>query len=200
MPTTFFDTSIEYLKGVGPKRAALLKAEINVHTFGDLLHYFPFRYIDKSKIHKISEISSDAAYVQLKGTISNLRSIGKHRAKRVTAILSDDSGQIELVWFKGFKWLEGRFKPDVEYIVFGKPNEYNKRYNIPHPEVDLPEETAPGMEQVLQGHYSCTENLRSRGLSSRNISKLMRTLLVLSLIHISEPTRRACRSRMPSSA
>jgi ATP-dependent DNA helicase RecG len=178
MSTTFFDTSIEYLKGVGPKRADLLKAEINVHTFGDLLHYFPFRYIDKSKIHKISEISSDASYVQLKGTISNLRSIGKHRAKRVTATLSDDSGQIELVWFKGFKWLEDRFKPGVEYIVFGKPNEYNKRYNIPHPEVDLPEQAAPEMEQVLQGHYSCTENLRTRGLSSRNISKLIRTLLV----------------------
>lgn len=178
MSATFLDTSIEYLKGVGPKRAALLKAEINVHTFDDLLHYFPFRYIDKSKIHKIAEINSDMAYVQLRGTISNLKAVGKPRTQRVTAILSDESGQIELIWFKGFKWLEGRFKPGVEYLVFGKPGEYNQRYNIAHPEVDLPGEEATELEQGLQGHYSCTEKLRTRGLSSRNISKLMRTLLI----------------------
>ncbi|MDT8393753.1 MAG: ATP-dependent DNA helicase RecG [Bacteroidales bacterium] len=178
MSSTFLDTSIEYLKGVGPKRAALLKAEINVHTFGDLLQYFPFRYIDKSKIHKIAGINSDLAYVQLRGTISNLKAIGKPRTQRVTAILSDESGQIELIWFKGFKWLEGRFKPGVEYLVFGKPAEYNQRYNIAHPEVDLPTGEATELEQGLQGHYSCTEKLRTRGLSSRNISKLIRTLLI----------------------
>lgn len=186
MPGVFLDTSIEYLKGVGPKRAALLRSEINVHTFGDLLYYFPFRYIDKSKIHKISDINQDTTYVQLRGTISNLRAVGKHRAQRVTAMLSDESGQIELIWFKGFKWLEGRFKPGVEYLVFGKPAEYNRRYNIPHPEVDLPEEATTDLEPSLQGHYSITEKLRNGGLSSRNISKLMRTLLLKARGHIHE--------------
>ncbi|RLD78368.1 MAG: ATP-dependent DNA helicase RecG, partial [Bacteroidetes bacterium] len=155
------DTSIEYLKGVGPKRAALLKNEIGVYTFGDLLQYYPFRYIDKSRIHKISEITSDLAYVQLRGTISNLKVIGKPRAQRLTAILSDESGAIELIWFKGFKWLDGKFKPGVEYIIFGKPTLFNNKYNIVHPEVDLPDEESEDLSKVLQGHYSCTENLRT---------------------------------------
>jgi len=178
MQNNFLDTAIEYLKGVGPKRAALLKGEIGVHTFGELLQNFPFRYIDKSRIHKISEITSDLAYVQLKGTISNLKVIGKPRAQRLTAIVTDESGSLELVWFKGFKWLEGKFKPGVEYIVFGKPALFNNKYNIAHPEVDLPDAENESMSKVLQGHYSCTEKLRTRGLSSRNISKLMRTLLL----------------------
>ena len=178
MTTGILDNAIEYLKGVGPKRAALLKNEIKVYTFGDLLQYYPFRYIDKSKIHKISEVTSDLAYVQLKGTISNLKVIGKPRAQRLTAILSDSSGSMELVWFKGFKWLEGKYKPGIEYMVFGKPTLFNNKYNIAHPEVDLPDEENESLNKVLQGHYSCTENLRTRGLSSRNISKLMRTLML----------------------
>jgi ATP-dependent DNA helicase RecG len=186
MPSGFLDTPIEYLKGVGPKRAALLKSEIKVSTFNDLLHYFPFRYIDKSKIHRIADITSDLTYVQLKGTISNLKTVGKPRAKRLTAIFSDESGSIELVWFKGFKWLEGKFKPDVEYIVFGKPAIFNNKYNIAHPEVDVPDKDVQALGMTLQGHYSCTEKLRSRGLSSRNISKLMTTLLLKARENIPE--------------
>ena len=182
----YLDTPIEYLKGVGPKRAALLKSEIKVFTFNDLLHYFPFRYIDKSKIHRIADITSDLTYVQLKGTISNLKTVGKPRAKRLTAIFSDESGSIELVWFKGFKWLEGKFKPDMEYIVFGKPAIFNNKYNIAHPEVDVPDKDVPALGMTLQGHYSCTEKLRSRGLSSRNISKLMTTLLLKARENIPE--------------
>ena len=186
MPNDFLNTSIEYLKGVGPKRAALLKSEIRVHTFNDLLHYFPFRYIDKSKVHKIKEIKSDLAFVQIRGTISNLKAIGKGRVQRVTALLSDDTGSIELVWFKGFKWLEGRFKPGVEYLVFGKPTLFKDRYNIAHPEVDTPDEQTESLSISLQGHYSETDQLRNRGLSSRNISKLMRTLLIKAQGHIPE--------------
>ncbi|MEN8224089.1 MAG: ATP-dependent DNA helicase RecG [Bacteroidota bacterium] len=178
MNSGFLDTPIEYLKGVGPKRADMLKSEINVYTFNDLLQYFPFRYIDKSKVHKIAEITPDLSFVQLKGTITQLKAVGKPRAQRVTAILSDKSGRIELVWFKGFKWLDGKFKPGVEYIVCGKPTMFNNKYNIPHPDVDLPEQASDGLEMGLQGHYSVTEKLRTRGLSSRNISKLIRTLLL----------------------
>lgn len=178
MPVTFLDTPIEYLKGVGPKRAALLRSEIGVQTFDDLLHYFPFRYIDKSKVHKVSEINSELAWVQLKGTITNMTKIGKGRGQRLCALLNDDTGSIELVWFKGFKWLEGKFKPGVEYLVFGKPSLFKDKYNIAHPEVDLPDEESNHMSIALQGHYSETDRLRNRGLSSRNISKLMRTLLL----------------------
>lgn len=178
MSVEFLNTSIEYLKGVGPKRAAMLRSEINVNTFGDLLYYFPFRYIDKSEVHKITEINAEMPYVQLRGTISNLKAVGKPRAQRVTAILSDESGTIELIWFKGFKWLDGKFKPGVEYVVYGKPTEFNNKFNIPHPEVDLPDETTQDLEMALQGHYSVTEKLRSMGLSSRNISKLIKTLLL----------------------
>ncbi len=172
------DTPIEYLKGVGPKRAAMLRTEINVHTFGDLLQYYPFRYIDRSKIHTVSEIRSDLAYVQLRGTISNVKKLGKPGSQRLSAILSDETGSIELVWFKGIRWLEGKFSPGVEYIVFGKPTLFNNKYNIAHPEVELPDEENLSLSQVLVGHYSETETLRNRGLSSRNISKLMRTLLL----------------------
>ncbi|NQT77375.1 MAG: ATP-dependent DNA helicase RecG [Bacteroidetes bacterium] len=186
MPSGFLDTPIEYLKGVGPKRAALLKSEINVFTFNDLLHYFPFRYIDKSKIHRVADINPELSYVQLKGCISKLKVVGKPRAKRLTAIFSDESGSIELVWFKGFKWLEGKFKPDVEYIVFGKPAIFNNKYNIAHPEVDVPDKDVQALGMTLQGHYSCTENLRSRGLSSRNISKLMTALLLKASKNIPE--------------
>ena len=186
MPGDFLDTPIEYLKGVGPKRAELLKSEAGVSTFGELLQYFPFRYIDKSKVHKVSEITADMPFVQLRGTISHLHAVGKGRGQRVIAYFTDESGTIELVWFKGFKWLEGRFKPDVAYLVFGKPTEFNNKYNIPHPEVDLPDEAPEEMDKVLQGHYSVTEKLRNRGLSSRNISKLIRTLLVKAQGHIPE--------------
>jgi ATP-dependent DNA helicase RecG len=186
MSTGFLDTPIEYLKGVGPKRAALLKSEIMVFTFNDLLHYFPFRYIDKSKVHRIADITSDLTYVQLKGTISKLKVVGKPRAKRLTAIFSDESGAIELVWFKGFKWLEEKFKPGVEYIVFGKPALFNNKYNIAHPEVDVPDKDVQALSMTLQGHYSCTEKLRSLGLSSRNISKLMTTLLLKARENIPE--------------
>jgi ATP-dependent DNA helicase RecG len=178
MPDIFLDTSIEYLKGVGPKRAALLKSEINVQTFNDLLHYFPFRYIDKTKIHRIADINDDQAYVQLKGRISNMRILGHARARRLTATLTDESGSIELVWFKGIKWLDGKFKAGIEYLVFGKPSVFNKKYNIAHPEVDLPGDDTESLNRSLQGQYSCTEKLRTRGLSSRNISKLMITLLL----------------------
>jgi ATP-dependent DNA helicase RecG len=107
-----------------------------------------------------------------------MKKLGKPRSQRLTAVLSDDTGSVELVWFKGIKWLEGKFKPGVEYIVFGKPTLFNNKYNIAHPEVELPDEDNLGLTQVLQGHYSETETLRSRGLSSRNISKLMKTLLL----------------------
>ena len=177
MARSFLDTPIEYLKGVGPKRAALLRKEAGIFTFEDLLFYFPFRYIDRSKIYKIGEINSDLAYVQLKGTISDVRLIGVRRAKRLTAILTDDTGQIELVWFQGIKWVMDTFTSGLEYIVFGKPSIFNRKYNIAHPEMELAEAYEKTMESGLQGIYSTTEKLKRSGLNNKNLVKLMKTMV-----------------------
>ncbi len=177
MARSFLDTPIEYLKGVGPKRAALLRKEAGIFTFEDLLFYFPFRYIDRSKIYKIGEINSDLAYVQLKGTISDVRVIGVRRAKRLTALLTDDTGQIELVWFQGIKWVMDTFTSGLEYIVFGKPSIFNGKFNIAHPEIEAAEAYEKTMGSGLQGIYSTTEKLKRSGLNNKNLVKLMKTLV-----------------------
>lgn len=101
-----FETPITYLKGVGPKKAEVLEKELGIKTFNDLLYYFPFRYIDKSKIYKVKEITTDSTYFQLKGKISNLKTVGEKRMRYITAVFSDDTGSIELVWFKGLRWID----------------------------------------------------------------------------------------------
>jgi len=176
MPVNILDTPIEYLKGVGPKRAALLRSELGVDTFNDLIQYYPYRYIDKSKIYRISEITGDLAYVQLKGKISNMKELGQKRGKRLVATFTDNTGTIELVWFKGIRWYIDKFDPNVEYLVFGKPSIFNKRYNIPHPEVE-PFVVKESMGGTLQGLYNTSDKLKNRGLNSRQISKLMFTLV-----------------------
>ncbi len=178
MSYNILETSIEYLKGVGPKRAELLKKELNIFTFGDLLTYFPFRYIDKSKIYKVREITSDMSYVQLRGEITNIQLIGKSRAKRLSAYLKDETGVIELVWFKGIKWIKDKFKPGEEYIVFGKPTIFNRKFNIPHPEIELISEQHDSLSKSFQAFYSSTEKLKSRGLGSKGISKLIGNLVL----------------------
>ena len=178
MQREFLDTPIEYLKGVGPKRAELLRKELQIDTFGDLLQYYPFRYIDRSRIFKINEIESDVAYVQLKGKISGLQTIGEKRGRRMTATLRDDTGEIELVWFQGLKWIKDTLKADTEYIVFGKPTIFNRRFNIPHPELEPAEEFEKSISGSLQGIYSLTERTKNIGINNRNLVKLIKTLLV----------------------
>lgn len=177
MSRSFLDTSIEYLKGVGPKRAELLKKELGVFTFSDLLMVFPFRYIDKSKFYKVNEISSDLPYVQLKGKITNVKAIGKHRTTRLTATFSDDTGSITLVWFKGIKWYINKFNPNTEYIIFGQASIFNREYNMIHPEIELASEENNELKGGLQAVYNSTEKLKSRGLDSKGISKLIKTLI-----------------------
>ncbi|MCU0371467.1 MAG: ATP-dependent DNA helicase RecG [Bacteroidales bacterium] len=186
MTREYLDTPVEFLKGVGPKRAELLRTEINVNTFGDLLSYYPFRYVDRSKIYRINEIEADLAYVQLRGTISNCRIIGEKRARRMSALLKDDTGEIELVWFQGIKWIEGTLMPNVEYIVFGKPSLFNRRYNIAHPEIERAEEFSRSITQTLQGIYSTTEKLKNRGLNNKNLVKLIKELVVQAADRIPE--------------
>ncbi len=177
MSYSYLDTSIEYLKGVGPKRAEILKKELQVYKFGDMLNIFPFRYVDRSKFYKVRDIESDSLYIQLKGKIGNMQQVGFGKNIRMTAYLEDDSGKIELVWFKGIKWLKDRFKPDVEYIIFGKPNYFKGNLSIPHPEIEAVSEEKKEIISNLQPFYYSTEKLKSKGLDSKGISKLIKTFL-----------------------
>jgi len=177
-PVDLLDTQIEFLKGVGPARADALKRELGIFTFNQLLHHFPFRYVDRSKFYKINEITSDALYVQLKGKIIHLQKAGKPRSERLVAILQDDSGETELVWFKGAKWIEAKLKINEEYVVFGKPAIFNNKYNFPHPEIEAVTDQKIDLGEQLQPYYPSTEKLKAKGLDSKGISKIMRNLLV----------------------
>jgi ATP-dependent DNA helicase RecG len=177
MPTDFLNNSIEFLKGVGPKRAEMFKSELGIFTFGDLLNYFPFRYVDRSKFSKISEIDSDSVYIQVKGKIYGLNTVGEGRAKRLSATLRDDTGEIDLIWFQGQKWVLEKIKPNVEYIVFGKPALFKNRFNFAHPEIEAVADAETGVNATLQPFYSSTEKLKTRGLDSRGIAKLTKNLV-----------------------
>lgn len=169
-------TDIMYLTGVGPKRAELLKSELNIHTLKDMLYYFPFRYVDRSKFFKISEITEDLPYIQVVGKILRFQEVGAGNKKRLTAIFADDTGTMELVWFKGLKWVAKSLKPNVPYVVFGKPNLFSNRYNIAHPEV---EDFKPGSDNIgpsLQPVYNTTEKLKSNYISTKTILKFQQAL------------------------
>lgn len=172
------DTSIEYLKGVGPARADVLKKELRIFNFNDLLNYFPFRYVDRSKYYQIKDINSDSAYIQITGRLSGLQLMGKPRSERLVAYLEDDSGVIELVWFKGAKWMVNKLTANEKYIVFGKPTLFNGKYNIPHPEIELASERKEDLGEKLRPFYSSTDKLKSKGLDSKGIAKLTKNLVL----------------------
>ncbi len=182
----YLETPIEFLKGVGPKRAELLRDEVEIFNFQDLLYFFPFRYIDRSRFYTIREIKGDMPYVQIRGKISDVQLHGKQRTTRMTATLSDATGSLELVWFRGFKWLKDKFKPGVEYIVFGKPTLFGRIYNIAHPEIEPVTPGAINQSSAMQPVYNSTEKLRARGLDSKGIGKLLKTLLEASSGNIHE--------------
>ncbi len=171
------ETPITYLKGVGPKRAALLSSELNLKTFDDLLHYFPFRHIDRSKFYKISDLNDFTVYVQIKGFISKGKEVGKGRGKRYVAKLTDDTGNIELVWFKGISWVKDKFKNNTEYLIYGKPTLYNGKINITHPEVSELESEG-NMGASLQAVYHSTEKLGSIGLGSKGFNRIIQNLIL----------------------
>lgn len=171
------DNSIEYLKGVGPLRADTIKKELGLFTFRNLLNYFPFRYIDRSKFYSIDSLHEDLPYVQIKGRITNIQVKGKARGQRLMATFSDDTGSMELVWFKGIKWVKSSLKPGLEYIVFGKPSVFNGRVNVAHPEMELVSTSNVKQSSSLQPVYSTTEKLTAKNLNSKGIEKLQKALL-----------------------
>lgn len=181
----FFDTPVEFLKGVGPQRGALLNKELKIFTFGDLIQYYPFRYEDRTKFYQIQEITDEMPYVQLKGMITKKELIGVGIKKRLVATVKDATGEIELVWFQGIKWVQDKLKPGVEYVVFGKPNLFGKKFNIAHPEVE-PITVGNAKGGYLQPVYPLTEKLKSRYIDSKAISKLQQELLVLTKDKIRE--------------
>jgi len=171
------DTPIEYLKGVGPARAEMLRKEIEVRTFGDLLLYYPFRYVDRSKFYTVREIDSEAAWVQLKGKITGMQTIGAGRTSRLVMTFRDATGEIELIWFQGAKWIRDKVAIGREYVIFGKPNLFNGRYNFTHPDIEPADEEAQGNNEPLQPYYSTSEKLKSRGFTPKNFARIMRTLI-----------------------
>ena len=175
--STLLQKPIEYLKGVGPQRGDMLKKELQIFTCGDLLSHYPYRYIDRSRIYKIEEIQNDEAYIQVKGIIRNIQEVGQQRGKRLTAILSDDTGNIELVWFQGAQWVKKALKPNAEYLVFCKPSYFNNRLNLVHPELELVAEERGEVIKGLQPMYPSTEKLKAKGLDSKGILKLTTTLM-----------------------
>jgi ATP-dependent DNA helicase RecG len=170
-------TPIEYLKGVGPQRAELLKKDLNIFTIYDLLCFYPYRYIDKTKIYFIKEINPELQYVQLKGKISSIELLGQNRGKRLVAKFHDESGTIDLIWFQGIKWIQENIKKDTEYLILGKPSVFNGKYNIAHPEIDLFLETLNMPRAGFKALYHTTEKLKSRGIDSKTIGKMVKMAL-----------------------
>lgn len=169
-------TDIKFLPGVGPKRADLLNRELNIHTFEDLLYHFPYRYLDRSRFYRISEISSQLPYIQIRGRITSLEITGPRYKKRLVAKFSDDTGTIELVWFQGVSWIRETLKKDREYVAFGKPNLHGRQLNLVHPELEEAEKHEQQLASGLQAVYSTTEKLKRNHLTTRTIQKLVTTL------------------------
>ena len=175
---SFLESNITYLKGVGPKKAEILKKELGIVIFDDLLNYFPFRYVDKSRIYKVTDVVSDNTYFQLVGKVSGLEKVGDKRTRYITATFTDDSGSIGLIWFRGLQWVLNRFIPGRKYIIFGKPSVFKNQFNFVHPEIeDYDVESFKLSGQRLEGIYSSTEKLKNSGLGARGISKLIKELL-----------------------
>ncbi len=169
---------VKYLPGVGPARAALLKSELRITTLQDLLYYFPYKYIDRSRIFQVREVDGTMPYIQLKGKILSFEQIGEGRRQRLVAHFSDGTGVADLVWFSGIKFILDRYRPGVDYVVFGKPTIFGGRVNIAHPEIDL-EANLNLSEMGMQPYYNTTEKMKKAGLNSAAIRKLVTNLMAL---------------------
>ena len=169
---------IKYLQGVGPQRATILNKELNIFSLHDLLYYFPYKYVDRSRLYYIHEIDGNMPYIQLKGQILSFETMGEGRQRRLVAHFSDGTGVIDLVWFQGIKYLMGKYKAHEEYIVFGKPTVFNGRINVAHPDID-PAKDLTLSSMGLQPYYNTTEKMKRAGLNSHALEKLMSNAFAL---------------------
>jgi ATP-dependent DNA helicase RecG len=174
LSTSALESPIEFLKGVGPQRGELLRQELEIVTFEDMLYHFPYRYFDRTKLTKIGTINANSEYVQIAGILINISEEGAGRKSRLVATLYDDTGRIELLWFQGAQWMKKSLKEGERYIVFGKLSVFNGNYNIAHPEIELWKDAAAiaGMQPV----YSTTEKLKAKGVTNRSFAKLTQAL------------------------
>ncbi|MDO3391705.1 ATP-dependent DNA helicase RecG [Bacteroides sp. ET489] len=169
---------IKYLSGVGPQRAAVLNKELGIYSLHDLLYYFPYKYVDRSRIYSIYELDGNMPYIQLKGEILSFEDVGEGRNRRLVAHFSDGTGVVDLVWFQGVKYIIGKYKIRQEYIVFGKPTVFNGRINIAHPDVDAVADLK--LETMgLRPYYNTTEKMKRSSLNSHAIEKMMATVVKL---------------------
>ncbi|MDA3892851.1 MAG: ATP-dependent DNA helicase RecG [Salinivirgaceae bacterium] len=173
------DENITYLKGVGPQKADILASELGLKTYGDLLYHFPYKYIDKTKYYTIRELNGTMSFVQVKGKIIHLETLGEGRKQRLSATLHDSSGTIKLIWFKGLKWVKQQLKANEEYVVFGKPTSFNNQLNITHPEIEELKKHDSKPDFNLQSFYHTTEKMKTRFLNSKAIHNFQLSLLPL---------------------
>ncbi len=178
MNSNFFQTPIDFMKGVGPNRADLLKKELGIHTFQDLLNLFPNRYLDRTQFYKINQLQKTSADVQIIGKITHIKTIDQKRGKRLVATFQDDSGKMELVWFRGHKWIRENLKLNEAYVIFGKTNWFNRMFSMPHPEMELLTDYEKSLRPVMQPVYPSTEKLSARGITNRVINTLMQQLFL----------------------
>ncbi len=175
--SNLLQTPIEYLKGVGPQRGDLLRKELGIHKYEDLVNFYPNRYIDRTRYYKINELQQNVAEVQLIGKIINIKTVefGKNK-KRLVATFVDETGQMELVWFQGHKWIRESLQINVPLVIFGKCNFFNGSYSMPHPEIELLKEHEQSLRSAMQPVYPSTETLANRGISNRAVNKMMQQL------------------------
>jgi ATP-dependent DNA helicase RecG len=171
-------TPIDYLKGIGPSRAEILRKEIGVNTYGDLLNFFPNRYLDKTRFYKIAQLERNSSEVQIVGKIVHLRTVEQKKGKRLVADFVDDSGKMELVWFRGQKWIRENLKLNTPYVIFGKTSWYNGLFSMPHPEMELVEDYKKNLRTAMQPVYPSTERLGKSGITNRVFSRCVQQLFL----------------------
>lgn len=175
--SSFMDTKIEFLKGVGPAKAKLLNEELGIQTYNDLIRHFPFRYEDRSHFQTINQIHPDSDNVQIKGIIDRVEIVGTARKQRLTAVFRDATGQIELIWFKGVKWMKSKLKPGIPYIVYGKPSLFQTKFSISHPEIEVMTPANETGKKTMLPVYATTEKLKRKFVDSKAITKLQMELI-----------------------
>ena len=180
-------TPIEFLKGVGPNRGELLRKELGIYKYGDLVQFFPNRYIDRTRYYKINELTPTNAEVQLIGKIISLKTIEQKRGKRLVATFKDETGQMELVWFQGQKWVKESLKLNTEVVIFGKCSAFNGIFNMPHPEIELLVEHQQSLRSAMQPIYPSTETLSNRGVTNRVFIKMFEQLFSQPELNFIEP-------------
>jgi ATP-dependent DNA helicase RecG len=171
-------TPIEYLKGVGPNRADLLRAELKIYTYQDLLNLFPNRYIDRTRFYKIAELQRNSSEVQLIGQIIDVKEVAQKRGKRLVARFKDETGIMELVWFRGHKWIRENLNFSKNYVIFGKTNWFKGMFSMPHPEMELLDDYESNLRSAMQPVYPSTEKLSQKGITNRVVSKIIQQLFL----------------------